>query len=96
MELMYVVSSRDAQTLLPPLLRATRRRGAGWSVFFTGEGVAVLRDPELATLVAEAGRAVVCEHSWQRHCDGTPCPVELGSQTDHSAMIADASKVISL
>ncbi|OBS10494.1 hypothetical protein [Acidihalobacter prosperus] len=96
MELMYVVSSRDARALLPPLLRATRRRGIEWGAFFTGEGAAILGDAECAALLSGAARAVVCEHSWQRHGDGESCPIELGSQTDHSAMIARTYKVISL
>lgn len=96
MKLMFVVSCRDAGTRLLPLLRACKRRGVEWGCFFTGDGVGVLRDPEMSSLLGCASKVVACEHSWSRYGGGGVCPVELGSQTDHSAMIAEAGNVVSL
>jgi hypothetical protein len=67
-----------------------------WSCFFTGDGVKTLtRDDVLAT-VAGAAKAAACEVSWERHMGDQACPVEIGSQTNNSAMVGDVNKVISL
>jgi hypothetical protein len=39
---------------------------------------------------------VVCEESWHRFCSGLDCPVENGSQTINSALMAEAEKVVAL
>ena len=96
MDLMYVVSSRDAGAVLLPLLRASKRRGASWGCFFTDSGVEVLNDPQVLELMACAAQAVVCELSWERYQHGQECRVRLGSQTNHSAMMSDARHVVSL
>jgi hypothetical protein len=43
-----------------------------------------------------AERVVVCEHSWARFMGDTPCPVELGSQTQNSIMVGEADRIVSL
>ncbi len=96
MDVMYVVSSREAAPVLLPLLRASKRRGATWGCFFTEHGVEVLDDEELRSLVSCAAQAVACEFSWERYRHGAECGVELGSQTTHSAMVAEARHVVSL
>lgn len=96
MDLMYMVSSRDALPVLLPLLRASKRRGVQWSCFFTDSGVETLDSEELRGLLTCASQAVACEFSWERYRAGNPCPIESGSQTNNSAMAADAKHMISL
>jgi hypothetical protein len=43
-----------------------------------------------------AAKAAACKVSWERHMGGKACPVEIGSQTNNSAMVGDIDKVISL
>jgi hypothetical protein len=96
MKIMFEVSSGDSANLLVPLARACDRNAVTWSCFFTGDGVKTLaRDDVLAT-VAGAAKAAACEVSWERHMGDQPCPVEIGSQTNNSAMVGDVNKVISL
>lgn len=96
MDLMYTVSQRDALPILLPLLRASKRRGAQWTCFFTDSGVEALDSDELRHLLTCATQAVACEFSWQRYRKDTPCPIESGSQTNNSAMTAEARHLISL
>lgn len=96
MRLMFVVSCREAGEQLRQLACACRRRGIDWGCFFTGAGVGVLLSEGMSEVLQCARKAVACEHSWERFGGAGACPVELGSQTDHSAMIAEAGKVVSL
>lgn len=96
MELMYIVSSRDALSVLLPLIKASKRRGISWACFFTDSGVETLDNKELQELLCSASRAVACEFSWKRYRHGQECPVESGSQTNNSAMAAEARHLISL
>ncbi|HKK05251.1 MAG TPA: hypothetical protein VKA50_05315 [Gammaproteobacteria bacterium] len=96
MDVMYVVSSPDAVPLLLPLLRASRRRGTTWGCFFTDTGVQALDSEEVRDLMSCAAKAVACEFSWERYRHDKPCPVEMGSQTNHSAMAAQARHIVSL
>lgn len=91
-----MVSSRDTLPVLLPLLRASRRRGAEWACFFTDCGVETLDNAELRELLKHASQAVACEFSWERYRAGQTCPIESGSQTNNSAMTAQARHVISL
>jgi len=96
MKILFEVSSGDAASVLVPLARACDRNAVTWSCFFTGDGVKTLaRDDVLATVV-EAAKATACEVSWERHMGDQACPVEIGSQTNNSAMVGDVNKVISL
>ena len=96
MKILFEVSSGDAADVLVSLARACDRNAVAWSCFFTGDGVKTLdRDDVLAT-VAGAARVTACEVSWERHMGAQPCPVEIGSQTNNSAMIGEIDKVISL
>lgn len=95
MDLMYVISSPGAAEVLVPLLSACRRRGASWGCFFTDDGVQALDDARVRDLMSCAQRAVACELSWERFQHGRECPVELGSQTNNSAMMSEARHVIS-
>lgn len=96
MDLMYTVSSRDALPVLLPLLRASKRRGVQWACFFTDSGVEVLDSDELRSLLTCATQAVACEYSWERFRANRVCPIEAGSQTNNSAMTAEARHLVSL
>lgn len=96
MNILFEVTSGDAARVLVPLARACDRNAVTWSCFFTGDGVKNLaRDDVLAT-VAGAARAAACEVSWERYMGDAACPVEIGSQTNNSAMVGDTDTVISL
>jgi hypothetical protein len=97
MEVMVHVTSRDAASVAAPLMRALTRGGAPWGCFFTNDGVRMLRDGDFIDALAGAERAVVCEHSWDM-AGGTAddCPIERGSQTINSVMMAEAARLVSL
>jgi hypothetical protein len=95
-DLMYTVSSRDALPVLLPLLRASKRRSVRWACFFTDSGVEALDSEELRGLLSCATQAVACEYSWERYRGGQACPIESGSQTNNSAMTAEAKHLVSL
>jgi hypothetical protein len=96
MDVLFEVSSERARSVLLPAARACARKSLTWSCFFTHHGVRNLADPELVTLLAEAQSAVACEHSWTNFMGRAECPVELGSQTDNSRLVAEAARVVSL
>ena len=79
-----------------PLARACNRARIRWGVFFTNDGVCTLNDGALAEAMSGASRAVACQESWNRFVPDRDCPVELGSQTDNSALIAEAEHILSL
>ncbi len=94
-DILFHVSHRGAGRYLFPLIAAARRRGAKVACFFTLDGVLVAADPRLGEALGD-GRAVVCAESWQRFCPDRPCPVESGSQTTNSALMAQAGRIVSL
>jgi hypothetical protein len=96
MKIMFEVSSRDAANVLVPLARACDRNAVTWSCFFTGDGVETLAREEVLAAMVGAVKAAACEVSWERHMGAKACPVEIGSQTNNSAMVGDIDKVISL
>lgn len=96
MELMFLVSEGRAAELMVPMLRACERRGTAFGCFFTNDGVRALAHDELCRLMRFARQAVACELSWERYMAGRECPVELGSQTNSSAMVAEARHVVSI
>lgn len=96
MKLLIVVSTDQSGPILTPLARACLRSGAKWGCFFTNDGVKLLGDGGLAALLGQADQAVACDHSWLRFMGDRPCPVELGSQTNHSALVGSAENVLTL
>ncbi|MDX9994134.1 MAG: hypothetical protein RBS28_02340 [Rhodocyclaceae bacterium] len=96
MNILFHVTTPGGGALLAPLALAAGRKGAGFAAFFTHEGVLGLKDPALLAALAGAERAVVCEESWHRFCPGIDCPVEHGSQTTNSALMAEAERVVAL
>lgn len=95
MKLLFHVTTAGGGELLLPLVQAAKRTNASFAAFFTHEGALGLRSPALVTAL-EGTRAVVCEESWHRFCPGNDCPVENGSQTINSALMAEADKVVAL
>lgn len=97
MELLITISNQHCDQLLAPLLQACQRRSCKLEVFLTHEGVQVLNNPFVVNLLHQTNiPAVACHDSWIRHQDQADCPVTLGSQTNHSEMMARAKRVISL
>ncbi len=96
MDLLLVVSTPLCAPVLVPLAQACRRRGIRWGCFFTHDGVKLLADPALTELMPPADLAVACEYSWHRFMGSQRCPVTLGSQTNHSAMVAGAARVVGI
>jgi hypothetical protein len=96
LELLFEISTEKAADILIPLASACNRKGLSWGCFFTNDGVKSLANRAIVELVAKAAKAVVCKHSWDQFMGDQPCPVELGSQTNNSAMVAEATRVVSL
>ena len=96
MDVLLHVSTPEAARVAAPLGRALTAKGARWGVFLTTDGVRALDDPGFAEALKNAMRVSVCEHSWQQHMAGRPCPAEQASQTVNSALMAEATRVISL
>lgn len=95
-EILLHISTPEGAPAGAALARACARAGVGWSCFLTNDGVRVLADPAFVAALRSAIRAEACEHSWRRYMDAAPCPIELGSQTANSALMAEAHHVISL
>ncbi len=96
MDVLLVVTTEAAAPLLARLGEALGRKGAVWAAFFTNDGVKSLLDSRVQGALASSARKVACQESWQRHLPNAECPVELGSQTDNSALIAAAQRLVSL
>jgi len=96
-ELLITVSSAGSAPIVSGLARACKRAGCGFVVFVNHEAVAMLRDADVVQDLAFAESAVVCHDSWRRFIgDDVECPMETGSQTNHSLMIGQCDRVISL
>lgn len=96
MDILFHVSTPTGWQLLVPLALAAQRAGCSLGVFFTHEGVQGANDEGARAALGAAKRVVVCEESWHRFCPGQPCPVETGSQTTNSALMGEATRVVSL
>jgi hypothetical protein len=96
--LLWLAGQRRVELIEQPvaaLLAAARRRGAMVACFFINDGVLVVADPEIKGALGDV-RAVACEESWRRFRPHEACPIEAGSQTDNSALMAQAQRVVSL
>lgn len=97
MELLITVSNQNSAPVLAPLLGACQRNHCRFEVFLTHTGVLTLNNEKVVEhLNASGDVAIACHDSWVRYGSGTDCPVTLGSQTNHSEMMARAERVISL
>ncbi len=96
--ILFVISHPDASTYLIGMGAAAIRKGIEFSLFFTGDGVAVLTNSDhgLQKTLDAANEAIACEHAWKNRQGKSNCPVVLGSQTDHSRMVGALNKVVSL
>lgn len=97
MQVMLHVTSREAGRIAVPLMNALGRGGLDWACFVTNDGAELLRDEAFLKALQSAGRAVVCEHSWEGVGGAAAnCPIERGSQTINSAMMGEAERLVSL
>ena len=96
MDLLIIVSNAKSKPVLLPLAQACAAKGINWAVFFTNDGVAMLGDEKLVKALGSTSQAIVCHESWIKFMSEAPCPLELGSQTNNSAMLADATRVLGL
>lgn len=96
MDLLMIVSTPEAEPIALGLAGAASRGDLNWGVFFTNDGVKALASEDLVAALSTAGMSVACQDSWQHHMGETPCPVELGSQTNNSLAVANAAKIVSL
>ncbi len=95
MDILIHISTPAAAPVAAALGRALSAKGATWAAFLTNDGVKALDDAGFAAASKGAARVAVCEHSWDLHMSGD-CPVERGSQTVNSGLMAEADRVISL
>ena len=96
MELLLLITNPEAAPIASGLAQASQRAGIDWAVFVTNDGVKILQDAALAAVLQKAGSAIVCQDSWRMHMADLPCPLELGSQTNNSALVAQAAHLVSL
>ncbi|MGI9381654.1 MAG: hypothetical protein ACR2PO_00745 [Methyloligellaceae bacterium] len=96
MDVLIIVSSDAAAPVLLPMAKAFDRAGASWGAFFTHQGVKLLTDAAIAEAMGRAVAAVACQESWNHQVGDISCPVEFGSQTNNSAMVGEARRVVSL
>lgn len=96
MEILLLVTNPDAGDSLRSLGMACTRAGIDWGAFFTNDGVTLLRDREIAEAMQGAASAIACMESWERYMTDADCPLELGSQTDNSALMGRARRIVSL
>jgi len=96
MDLLLLVTHPQAGVITESLARACNRAGIEWAVFFTNDAVELLADPGLFSAVSQGGRVIACQDSWNRYMPGRDCPVDLGSQTNNSELVAQARRVVSL
>lgn len=95
MDILLHITTPAAAPIAAALGRALSAKGARWAAFLTNDGVKSLGDKGFVAASKGAERVAVCEHSWDLHMQGD-CPVERGSQTVNSALMAEAARVISL
>ena len=96
MDVLLHIASAASAPIAAALGRALSAEGASWGCFLTSDGVRAIDEPGFAGASAGAARVVVCEHSWEHYMAGRECPVERGSQTVNSALMAEAARVVSL
>ncbi len=94
--MLFVISTDRGGAIFAPLAHACIRKKIVWGCFFTDDGVRLLADSGIRSLLDAANPALACEHSWKRFMAGESCPVELGSQTNHSALLATAARIVTI
>ncbi len=96
MDVLLHITAAQAAPIAGALGRAFSAQGATWACFLTNDGVKVLDDEAFNAARTGAVRVAVCEKSWDIHMAGRDCPVERGSQTVNSGLMAEAARVVSL
>ncbi len=96
MDILIIISNPQAALIAQSLAAAAKRAKASWSIFFTNDGVKALGDETFVAAMSGAQDAVSCHESWRAHMGDMPCPITKGSQTDNSALVAKAARIISL
>lgn len=96
MEILLMLTHPDAGPVAAGLANACDRAGIAWGVFVTNDGVKALAEEATADALGRAQQAIVCQESWAAHMPGEHCPLTEGSQTNNSALVAEAARVISL
>ena len=95
MDILLHITTPASAPIAAALGRALSAKGATWAAFLTNDGVKALDDGDFIAASKGAERVAACEHSWDAHMTGE-CPVERGSQTVNSGLMAEAARVISL
>ncbi len=95
MDILFLVSRAESAPVLSGLLRACARRQILCGVFLTGPAAVLAGNPQIDIDLRACTRVAVCEYSWERFGRGS-CLNALGSQTDNSAMVASARRIVSL
>ena len=96
MNILLVISHEDLENFLQPLLEKFNERKINFSCFFTGIGVLNLSDSKLLNVLNNSAKAIVCHQSWEKYFPEKKSPIEEGSQTNLSEIIAGDYKVFSL
>jgi hypothetical protein len=96
MNILLVISHADLENFLHPLLEKLNEREINFSCFFTGTGVLNLSNSKLLKSLNNSSKAIVCHQSWEKYFPKKKSPIEEGSQTNLSEMIAGDYKVFSL
>ena len=96
MNILLVISHNNLENFLHPLLEKFNEREIKFSCFFTGTGVLNLTDSKLLKVLDISSKAIVCHQSWNKYFPEKKSPIEEGSQTNLSEMIAGDYKVLSL
>ncbi len=96
MDVLLHITTPKAAAIASALGRAFNARGASWACFLTNDGVKVLDDDAFNAARTGAVRSAVCKKSWDLHMQNCDCPVERGSQTVNSELMAEAVRVVSL
>ncbi|MEG3617699.1 hypothetical protein V5T82_04455 [Magnetovibrio sp. PR-2] len=96
MDVLLHLTTPESVKIALPLGVALTRAGASWACFLTNDGVLALDNPDFIAASESASRIAVCERSWDLYNPDHKCPVEKGSQTTNSTLMAEASKVVSL
>lgn len=94
--ILFEVTTAGAADIFVPLAKACNRAGLTWGCFFSGDGVECLSSEAVAEVIETAVTAIACGFSWKCSMGELTCPIFMGHQTNNSAMVGDADKVISL
>jgi len=96
MNILLVISHNNLENFLHPLLEKFNEREIKFSCLSTGTGVLNLTDSKVLKVLDISSKAIVCHQSWNKYFPEKKSPIEEGSQTNLSEMIAGDYKVFSL